>query len=322
MWPATLSDRDRRALAIGGGVLLLALAWIFVIRPSLARTALLRDQWQVETTLVERERALVAAAVDATVVDSTADYRVFAGTDDIIATSNLAAYLTAAAEEREVWVQSVTTRAATDGPAGLRTLHADLRAEGDVEGLLRFLDALESGAPYVRLETLEVSAAAGTDDGTAPVAFNATILAYATAASERASAPSVSSVASISSRGIEPLVARTIARDPFSPERRAPDVRYRLRNADAPGAPLAAEDRAPQGPTATWPEVRGTAVDGSGRGFAMVTLDGGPVVVLRTGDTLGQYTVLSIERARVSFRDASGQRQTIDATVSPDGAVP
>ncbi|MFN7456962.1 MAG: hypothetical protein ACK5U0_06150, partial [Gemmatimonas sp.] len=114
-----------------------------------------------------------------------------------------------------------------------------------------------------------------------------------------------------------------LARDPFSPERRAPDVRYQPPRADAVYVERGTDDDLPtdEPQSMTMPVVHGTATDASGAAFAMCALDGGPVVVLRAGDTLGPFTVLSIERARVQFRDASGRRYLIDAMASPEGAV-
>ena len=114
-------------------------------------------------------------------------------------------------------------------------------------------------------------------------------------------------------------IAAAVARDPFSATREPPAVPYRLAEpeqaSDVTGETVPIE-------AAPLPDVRGTAVGPAGDAFAMCAWDGGPVMVVRAGDTLGPYTVLTIERARVTFRDGAGRRVTVDAIASPDGTAP
>lgn len=329
---ATLAPRDRRALRVLLVVVAIAGCWMWIIRPSLARRALLLDRVSAERALLEREQAALAqngadrtASTDSLVRQVSA--RLLDGRDAVVATSSLAAYLTTVAAAHDVWLQQVDTRPVTTGNAELREVRAGLRAEGDVAGVLTFLDALENGGPAVRLEQLDLAAGtAGDEDGTAPLTINATVLAWAAASTVAASQPDDSARrprwALASSSPIASLVERVASRDPFSPTRQAPAVRYRVgARGDATG--LTPDITAAPPPTGdALPEVLGTAVDAKGGGFAMVALDGGPALVVRAGDVVGPFTVQSIDRARVLFRDAKGVRHIVDATASPDGAVP
>ena len=115
---------------------------------------------------------------------------------------------------------------------------------------------------------------------------------------------------------------RAVGHDPFVVSRSAPARAYSLDAGvmDDPATedPYVAEaDASPILPT-----VQGTAVGANGVGFAMCAVPGGPVLVVRPGDRVGDFTVVSIERTRVLFRDASGRRHTVDAVASPSGAEP
>lgn len=131
----------------------------------------------------------------------------------------------------------------------------------------------------------------------------------------RGAAPSPSTDESLTAEGI----ADAVARDPFSATREAPAAPYRLAESEA--ASDVTEETGPS-EAASLPDVRGTAVGPAGDAFAMCAWGDGPVVVVRAGDTLGPYTVLTIERARVTFRDGAGRRVTVDAIASPDGTAP
>jgi type II secretory pathway component PulM len=325
-----LAPRDRRALVVGGAVVLWALMASFVLRPSLARRALVTDQIAAEDALLAREQAALAAVTVAAGMQGPRDAeardpaaRLFFGKDDIVATSALAEHVEAFAAQHDVWLQLVSSRAAEAGAAQLRTLRVDVRAESDVAGLVGFLEALEHGRRLVRVEQLELApSGAASDDGTAPLLMTATLLAYATTPEASTMTTAGARVATAFRTPTVDAVA-VLTRDPFSPTRRAPAVRYQPPGAVADfvegGSDAARAGEAP--PSQGLPVVHGTAVDAMGAGFAMCALDGGPVVVLRTGDALGPYTVLSIERARVLFRDPSGRRHIIDAMASPEENV-
>lgn len=183
-----LSTRDRRALTLGALVLLPALFFIWGVKPFLATLSESRDFLSVERAALSRERAAVSAAQRNPGLQQLADSlmramspRLFAGRDDVMATAELVSHLGAVAAEHDVWLQNATTRPAEVGDAGVRTLHVALRAESDLEGVLRFLQALEQGEKLLRIERLDISVASGTfaEDGVEPVSISASIMGFA-----------------------------------------------------------------------------------------------------------------------------------------------
>lgn len=184
----TLTPRDKRALIIGALVLLPALLFVWVVKPYLAVLEESRDFLSVERATLARERATVEAAQRNPGMQLLADSlmramtpRLFAGRDDVMATAELVSYLGTVAQEHNVWLQNATTRPAELGDAGVRTLHVALRAESDIEGLLRFLRALETGRKLVHIDRLDVSVAPGSlsPNGVEPIAITASVTGYA-----------------------------------------------------------------------------------------------------------------------------------------------
>jgi hypothetical protein len=94
-----------------------------------------------------------------------------------------------------------------------------------------------------------------------------------------------------------------VAGDPFAADGELPAVRYRL-----PGdEPAGVEGVQPE----VLPEVLGTAVATEGRSFAMVRLGTASPKVLFPGDTIGTFTVKTVERGVVTFTRASGELLTV-----------
>jgi hypothetical protein len=99
-------------------------------------------------------------------------------------------------------------------------------------------------------------------------------------------------------------VAAANARDLFTDDRRAPARRYLMPGmADTPQA----------GP-APLPTVLGTALGSDGAHFAIAQLPGGLATIIRVNGKIGEYTVVAIERARVTLRGPDGIRLTVDAS--------
>ena len=216
----TLAPRDRRALRMGALIVGVALAWSFVARPSMTRRAELADLLDAERARLARELAVGRDAATSTrrapgndSLVHALDARLFTGADGVIATAQLVDYLGDTARRSEVWMQVASTRPATEGAAGLRTLEVELRAESDIEGLLRFLDAIEQGPRHVRVVSLDVRASgAPAEDGTTPLSIVATVQGHAgpaRAATSGVGSGSVSSSVSSSVSGTTPDAART-----------------------------------------------------------------------------------------------------------------
>ena len=104
--------------------------------------------------------------------------------------------------------------------------------------------------------------------------------------------------------GVTADLAAAAANDLFADDRQAPPKRYRLPGeaSDTPRQP------APR------PVVLGTALSDDGGSFAICQLVGGPSTVVRAGTRIGEFVVVSIERGRVAFRAADGERFSIDAS--------
>jgi hypothetical protein len=189
-WLTRLSPRDRRALRLGAWIVLPALFVAFVVRPGVTQVSALRDALDVERRLLSREQAAIATArrhTDHSASAPSVARELFTGRDDVMATAALAAYVGDLAEAQDVWVQSATTQASDRDDAGVRRLRVAVRAEGDVAGLVRLLDALEGGRYFVRVEELEVSVTPSerSSDGSEPLVLRATLSAYATPTTER-----------------------------------------------------------------------------------------------------------------------------------------
>jgi hypothetical protein len=98
--------------------------------------------------------------------------------------------------------------------------------------------------------------------------------------------------------------------DLFSADRTPRDARYAL-----PGERVAAEPSAAQTPI-----VLGTALATDGRSFVSASLGDGPPRILHVGDTLGPFTLRSIDRRLVSFSRASGGRVDVrPGATAPSG---
>jgi hypothetical protein len=207
----SLSARDRRALLIGALVLLPALLYVWGVRPFHAALGDARGLLAAERLTLSRERAAVQAAADnpglQQVADSlvrSASSRLFSGRDDVIATAELVSHLGSVARTHDVWLQNATTRPSTVSEAGVRTLHVALRAESDIEGLLRFLRALETGDKLVIVDRLDVSVASNafSDSGVEPLAISATITGFAL---PEIAAPAAPTTAPTTTLGTKPI---------------------------------------------------------------------------------------------------------------------
>ncbi|HEY4306930.1 MAG TPA: type II secretion system protein GspM [Gemmatimonadaceae bacterium] len=168
---ATMNQRDRRAVAVGGLVLLPFALFLGAVRPFQAALSDARDQLEMERGTLARERAALAAATQNPQMQHVADSvmrsmrpRLFEGKDDVMASSELAGYLGDIAERSRVWLQDAGTRPAAPAVDGIRTLHVEIRAESDINGALLFLQNLENGEKLVRVDRIDVSRTRKADD--------------------------------------------------------------------------------------------------------------------------------------------------------------
>jgi hypothetical protein len=166
-----MTPRDRRALGIGGAILLPALVLMGGVRPAISRFQALRAEIARERDLLSRERALLSAvrALDSTAgaleqAVAQADERLFAGADPLAATAGLGAYVSELARQHRVHVQQGETRPPAPAPGDLLAVEVGLRAQGDLEGTLAFLLGLERGPRLVEVARLGIERAAGPRD--------------------------------------------------------------------------------------------------------------------------------------------------------------
>jgi len=195
---SSMSDRDRRALFWGIAILVPSLVFVFGVKPFLATLGQNRDQLSVERETLSRSRAAVAAALENPDLQRIADSamramkpRLFEGRDDVMATAELVSHLGAVAMEHHVLLQDAATRPTKVSDGGVRELHVEIRAESDLQGLLRFLAALESDEKLLRVERLDITRTmANRDaDGVEPISIAASIVGFAIR--EGASQPTV-----------------------------------------------------------------------------------------------------------------------------------
>jgi len=196
-WQA-IKPNDRRALAIGGVVVALALCISFVVRPLLhARTAL-RDRLREQRGLLARELGLIAVSERLPAdLDAAAEAlaavgdRLFPDRDPLAATAALVNEVGDAARRQGVLLESIETGAPEAAGGSVLAVRVDVRGRGDLEGLLRWLAALEDSRRLLRIEQLGIARAGaeGQPDSAdvEVLTLSATIRGYVLAAGDGAS---------------------------------------------------------------------------------------------------------------------------------------
>jgi hypothetical protein len=160
-----LGPRDLRAVRLGGAVLVPALAWSLAVSPYLTALADARDQLATERGLLRRELQLLASASSyPAAFDDGAERlmaaapRLMSGDDEGAAAAALAGYLRRMANVGGANLTRVEPVAAEDAGGGIRALPVGVTGETDLEGLLTFLQALESGPKLVHVRELRLEA--------------------------------------------------------------------------------------------------------------------------------------------------------------------
>ena len=158
-----LAVRDRRAIRLGALVLLPAVLYVWGIAPLARGLADMRGRGDAEADALRRERTLLADAARYPALTARAESvlmreapRLFHGADPLAASAGLANYVGDRAVRSRVFIQHSETRTAEPAGDGVATLQVELRAVGDLHGLLAFLQSLESGPKLVRVERLAI----------------------------------------------------------------------------------------------------------------------------------------------------------------------
>jgi hypothetical protein len=304
-----LTPRDRRAVTLGVAVLGAAFALAFGVRPALASLAARRDAAAQAQELLDRERALLTEAptLPAQIATRRAALaqratRVVRSDQPETAALTLATRLRSVAREAEVRLLDVSDAPADTLPGALTIARVTIRGESDVRGLLRFVRAVEGERLDGRFAALTITpsssrVAGGSADADAH-------LLMVTATVEVPVVPAVADVQRgsaapepIVDRALDGAVLRTIADNPFAPDR-VPGPVFR-----AVAAPVTTV-------TAAAPvQVRliGTVVAGAGRSFVMCVEGSGAAKVVYVGGRIGALTLRSIEQGMATFTDGAGR---------------
>lgn len=192
----TLGARDRRALRIGGWIMLPLLLATLVIRPGLGALIDRRAAVERDRALLGRELRLVAeSSHDRQLLRSAeralgaAAPRLFAGTEPVSASAELARYVGRQAKSSGLTIEQTETETVLGAPDGAavaggesavsqQPLRVSIRARGDVVAITAFLSGLEHGSKLVRVEQLAITAGDSTsDDGS--LSLTATLSGFA-----------------------------------------------------------------------------------------------------------------------------------------------
>lgn len=167
-----LGPRDRRAILIGAAVLAPAFAWTFAAAPYLSAVADARDRLELERRLLRGELELLASAsAYPKAFDAGAERllaaapRLMAGDDEGAAAAALAGYVRRLARMGTANLTRVEPAPSYDAGGGVRALPAGVTGETDLEGLLTFLQLIESGPKLVHVQELRLEAASAPAGG-------------------------------------------------------------------------------------------------------------------------------------------------------------
>ncbi len=183
-----LSASERRTITRSIAVVIPVALYFLGVKPYRAALTDSRERLAVEQEALSRERGAVATAQRNPELQHLTDSvlhamepRLFEGRDDVMTSSELAGYLGDAAFDSHVWMQDASTKPVTTNSTGVRTLHVEIRAESDFQGILSFLDALQHGDKFIRVERIDLShgvSSAGNEAGETLI-LSATIAGYA-----------------------------------------------------------------------------------------------------------------------------------------------
>ncbi|HMI47518.1 MAG TPA: GspMb/PilO family protein [Gemmatimonadaceae bacterium] len=185
-----MSARDRRALKWGGAIAAASLVFAIAVKPYVRALGGTRDELRSQRDLLARERAVLTASgrFPAALRQSQSALTerstpLFDGLDELSATSDLSDDISKAALAHRVLIQQLETRKAEALEEGLVALSVDIRAEGDFEGVLHFLDSLERGEKLIHVSALTLTrvdrpAANGVPD-TEVISLTGTMTGYA-----------------------------------------------------------------------------------------------------------------------------------------------
>jgi hypothetical protein len=162
-----LSPRDRRALLLGGALLVPALFFVLVVSPYLDALGTARERLEQDRAVLRRELALLSEAADyPRVFDEgaerllTAAPRLMGGDDDAAAAAAVAGYVRRLGRMAPANVTRVEPAPSRDAGGGVTALPVAVSGEADLEGLLTLLHMLETGPKLVDVSELRIESSA------------------------------------------------------------------------------------------------------------------------------------------------------------------
>jgi hypothetical protein len=186
-----LGRRDRRAVLVGAVILAAAFGARAGVQPYLRTLSNARARVERERDLLHREHELLAEVKHYPAWIPTAERslldeapRLFAGPELATASATLVNYVSTRAIRHRVFVQQSASRSPTSVASGVVRLQVDLRAVGDLEGILSLLQDLEAGGKLLTVDNLTIAQAEQVGNGSSSrdeevLVVSATISGYA-----------------------------------------------------------------------------------------------------------------------------------------------
>jgi hypothetical protein len=170
----SISASERRTLLYAGVAIALAVGYRFGVKPFHTALGEARSELKAAQTALAEARATVAGGPSSPELVQTVnsamasmESRLFDGADEKAAGAELSSYVAALARSNHVLINSAGTRAFDVDSTGIRILRAELHAESDLRGFLEWLDAIDHGDRLVRVERIEMSKPASTEENKA-----------------------------------------------------------------------------------------------------------------------------------------------------------
>ena len=180
-----LRPTDRRALAIGATLVGLLLTYSLFVRPAFTRLITERQTLARRIDLLEKERALLAAAPQFPLQEREGRRtlaaelpRLFVG-DSVAAAAELNTYVSQLAGAAGLRLTSVEGRPATTD-RGLVKVSVEVRGEGNWRQVLSYTRSLESSTRLVQIANVRIERGArGGPLGGAMISISATLAGFA-----------------------------------------------------------------------------------------------------------------------------------------------
>jgi hypothetical protein len=196
----TLTRRDRRALSLGGLIALPVVVWSLALAPYVRAVGDARERLDGDRALLARELEVLASAdrypgllAQGTRALAQARPHLLDGATGPAAGAALVAYVQGRARASAVALNEIAPQPDSVATQGILPVSLRLDGTGDLEGLLTFLRALESGPKLVSVSEVEIEAteaiaasdAAG-EEGTGLLAFHLSVTGFASPTPEAA----------------------------------------------------------------------------------------------------------------------------------------